>query len=407
MTLERTVSAKAARRPASQPRRAAFSLQPVTSLPRLAHGIAELADRALEPNPFLLPEFLEPAIRAFGPSRLKLATVSDRGELRFFAAVVDGVGLLAGPQLRVWTHPYAPLGVPLMQAGAAAQVGDAVLKYLHTSGRHLIALPDMPLAGAAAKALKAAAARRGFWTEAGRQLRPILHADSAEGLAAFERMASPKRRRELDRQLRKLSETGAVSFMSARSGSELQSAFAAFSALEAAGWKGARGTALKRRADAHVFARAAVERLAQDGRAAVDVLRVGERPVAALIRFEHGGLSIPWKIAYDEDFSSFSPGRQLICDETRRWLSDPAIKRVDPVCEQDNPLFAGLWRETEPYGTLLITDRRWGVGARAKALVIGLRAGAKSRVKSLVSGRPAGARPAARTRTAGPAATST
>ena len=90
------------------------------------------------------------------------------------------------------------------------------------------------------------------------------------------------------------------------------------------------------------------------------MLRVGEKPIAALIRLEHGGLSIPWKVAFDEDFAAFSPGKQLMCDETRRWLADPKVERVDPVCEEDNPLMAPLWPEREPYGTLIISSRKWG-----------------------------------------------
>ena len=58
----------------------------------------------------------------------------------------------------------------------------------------------------------------------------------------------------------------------------------------------------------------------------IDVLRVGEKPIAALIRLEQGGLSIPWKIAFDEDVRRLSlPGKQLMCDETRRWLADPTV----------------------------------------------------------------------------------
>ena len=49
-----------------QPRRGAFALEAADALPRLEQRIRGLAERALEPNPFFLPEFLEPAIRAFG-----------------------------------------------------------------------------------------------------------------------------------------------------------------------------------------------------------------------------------------------------------------------------------------------------------------------------------------------------
>ena len=63
--------------------------------------------------------------------------------------------------------------------------------------------------------------------------------------------------------------------------------------------------------------------MAQSGNATIDVLRVGEKPIAALIRLEQGGLSIPWKVAFDEEFAASSPGKQLMCDETRRWLATP------------------------------------------------------------------------------------
>jgi CelD/BcsL family acetyltransferase involved in cellulose biosynthesis len=135
--------------------------------------------------------------------------------------------------------------------------------------------------------------------------------------------------------------------------------------------------------------------LAQRGNASIDVMRVGDRPAAALIRLEHAGLSIPWKIAYDEAFAAFSPGRQLICDETRRWLADPTVRRVDPVCEEGNPLFAGLWRDSERYGTLLISSRRWGLRARLRAARIGVRSTAAKQARALIRGRK---RPARRVR---------
>ncbi len=381
--------------PRPQPRRGAFALEPASTLPRLRESIEDLAERALEPNPFFLPEFLEPAIRALGPKNLRLAVLSDRGELRFFAPVVaSGRRFVGAPRLGVWTHPYAPLGAPLIDSASAAQTADALIEQLRSSGRTLLALPDMPLEGPAASALRAAADRRGFWTEAGRQKRPILRPGELGG-DGFEQMTTQKRRRELDRQLRKLCDSGAVSLMMARSESDIEAAFGMFVALEESGWKGRRGTALKRRRAILDFARIAVGKLARDGNAGIDVMRVGERPVAALIRLEHRGLSIPWKIAYDESFSAFSPGRQLICDETRRWLADPHVERVDPVCEEGNPLFAGLWRDSERYGTLLLTPRRLGLRARFRAARINLRSAARRQAKALLRPRKRPAKPPA------------
>jgi len=369
-----------------QPRRGSFALEPVQALPRLAARIEALAERAVETNPFFLPAFLEPALRGLGRRGLKLAIFSDRSDLRFFAPVVStGAQIFGRPQLRVWTHPYAPLGTPLIDSGGTDQVAEALLEHIKSSGRSVLLIPDLPLEGKAAAALRRGAAGRGFSIEAGRQARPVLIPPLLGGLPGFDAMVNQKRRRELDRQLRRMSEKGAVSFMSARTPSDVEAAFGMFAALEAEGWKGRRGTALSRRRAVHDFARVAVLQMAAQGHAAIDVLRVGEQPVAALIRFDFGGLSVPWKITYHERFAAYSPGKQLMCDETRRWLMDSTVIRVDPVCEEDNPLMAALWSERESYGTMILSPSRVGVAARTKAASIGLRSAAKALAKRIVA----------------------
>jgi CelD/BcsL family acetyltransferase involved in cellulose biosynthesis len=369
-----------------QPRRGTFALEPVEALPRLSEGIRRLAARSLEANPFFLPEFLEPAIRGLGKKAVRLAVFSDRDDLHFFAPVVVGSGqVLGGRSFSVWAHPYAPLGAPLIDRESAPQVTDSLIAHMRTTGRGLFSIPHLPLKGPAAEALRAAARRSGFSMVAERQMRPILYPDMAAGIAEFDKMVNQKRRRELDRQMRRLCEVGAVSFMSAKTASEIENAFGMFIALEASGWKGRRGTALARKQSVLDFSRTAVAQLAQSGNAMIDVLRLGDRPIAALIRFDLGGLSIPWKVAFDEEYAAYSPGKQLMCDETRRWLADPTIERVDPVCEEDNPLMAPLWPDREPYGTLLISSGRWGVAARWRAGVTTAKAFGKANIKQLLA----------------------
>ena len=94
MVFEKAISIGPATR--AQTRRGTFALEPVEALPRLAGRIGALAERALETNPFFLPEFLEPAIQALGDKRLRLASFSDREDLRFFAPVVIGGGQILG-----------------------------------------------------------------------------------------------------------------------------------------------------------------------------------------------------------------------------------------------------------------------------------------------------------------------
>ncbi len=393
MVFQRAVSVGPAAR--TQARRGTFALEPVEALPRLADRVRRLAERSLETNPFFLPEFLEPAIQALGRSRLRLAIFSDRDDLHFFAPVSAGNGqIIGGRSFSVWSHAYAPLGTPLIDAETAPQVTDSLIAHMRTSGRTVMTIPYLPLNGPAANALRSAAARGGFSTAAERQMRPILYPDTSLGIAEFDAMVSHKRRRELDRQLRRLCNVGAVSFMSARTQTEIEMAFNMFTALEGSGWKGRRGTALVGKKGLHEFARRAVLQMAQKGFAAIDVMRLGDRPIAALIRLDHGGVSIPWKVAFDEEFAAFSPGKQLMCDETRRWLADPTIERVDPVCEEDNPMMQLLWRNREPYGTMLLSSSPWGLGARMRAGLYDLKSESKAQVKRLLRARRRRARAA-------------
>jgi hypothetical protein len=173
MMLQRGVSFGSATR--TQPRRGTFALEPVEALPRLAERIVRLAERALEPNPFLLPDFLEPAVAEFAKKALRLAIFSDRDDLHFFAPVVVKSGqILGGRKFSVWAHPYAPLGTPLIDRDLAPAVTDALIAHMRTTGRTLFSLPHLPLKGRAAEALRAAAGRNGFWTIAEREMRPIL-----------------------------------------------------------------------------------------------------------------------------------------------------------------------------------------------------------------------------------------
>jgi CelD/BcsL family acetyltransferase involved in cellulose biosynthesis len=361
-------------------RKAALALEPVAALSRLAERIHALSERALQPNPFLLPAFLGPAIEAMGPSSLRLATLTDRNDIRFFAPV-----LVRATRLTVWTSPYFPLGAPLIEAETCEQVVEALLEQMRVNGRRLLIMPNMPLLGPAAECIRSVAERTGSTLTAERQARPILRGGG--GVAAFDEMVPAKRRRDLERQLRKLGEAGGVSHVTATSPSEVDAAFGSFLALEAAGWKGRRGTAMQRRRATRRFATEAVAGLARKGAVRIDTLRVGEKPAAVLIRFEQSGLAIPWKIAYDESLSTLSPGKQLMADATRRWLADGVTTRVDPVCEEDNPTVGLLWRHREPYGTLMVAIARWSFEAHLRASLLDLRMKAKRRVKDFLARR--------------------
>jgi CelD/BcsL family acetyltransferase involved in cellulose biosynthesis len=365
LLLEKTTAPRQARRvPAS------LRLEPAAALPRHAAAIAELAARCRQPNPFFLPEFLGPAIAALGRGAVELALVADAdGRLIFFAPVSShGIEADLFAAVRIWSHAYAPLGVPLIDMARADEALAALFDGLGRAGRRLLVLPDVPLDAPEVAALRRHVAERGHCRLAAAiDRRPVLRADRSGGAQAFRAMVSRKKRKELARQLRRLSDVAPVSFATYRRAEEIATAMEAFLVVEAAGWKGRRGTAMAQHEALKRFATDAVAALARHGGAAVDAMFVGDRPAAALVRFQAGGLSIPWKIAYDEAFAAYSPGAQLMSHVSRAWLADPDVTRVDPVCTSDNRLLAQLWDEREPYATLMLATGPARLGPRLLA----------------------------------------
>jgi CelD/BcsL family acetyltransferase involved in cellulose biosynthesis len=122
---------------------------------------------------------------------------------------------------------------------------------------------------------------------------------------------SAKLRQNLRRRLRRLSESGAVSVRRVDGADGLSETFEAFLALEAAGWKGARGTAIARDPRLVGFYRAIVEGAAARGELALRALELDGRAVAVHLGLVHAGSYHLPKTAYDESLAAVSPGQLL------------------------------------------------------------------------------------------------
>jgi hypothetical protein len=125
-----------------------------------------------------------------------------------------------------------------------------------------------------------------------------------------------------------------------------------FLALEAAGWKGRAGTAVRGNEALETFMAGAVHALADEGKARLARLFVGTRPVAAFVTLTSGATAWCWKVAYDEEFAHASPGVQLLLDVTEELLGDPRIARADSCATEHHPMIDHVWRER-----LVVADR--------------------------------------------------
>ena len=324
-----------------------------------ADHLRALASRAVEPNVFYEPAFIAAAAPVFGPRAIAglVWCGSPRRLIGFFPVSVErrryGFTL---PVLVGFTHPYGPLGAPLIDRDWSEQAVAAWLDHIALDAElpKLLLTPYLPARSAAA--FEAVLVQRGGrCAEFGYHLRAMLRPDN--GRAGYLDVAMPrKKRKELRRQRKRLADAGALTSSTANGPPALTSALADFLSLEAGGWKGRAGTAARRRDDIRGFVEDAVTALAAEGKASIARLMLDGRAIAAIVTLRSGNTAWCWKIAYDEAYARYSPGVQVLLDVTQGLLDDPAIIRADSCATAQHPMIDHVWRER-----LVLSDRLMSV----------------------------------------------
>jgi hypothetical protein len=329
--------------------------RPLAELDAIADDWRALAGRALDPNVFYEPAFALAAAPALGHgvgAGLVWTRATPPLLLGFFPARIErrryGLPL---PVLGGWTHPYAPLGVPLVDRDCGEGVIAAWLEHI-SADPHLpkvMLLPFFPADGGVAHALDTVLVqRRGRSVSFAPHQRALL-APVGERAGYLDDAIGAKKRKELRRQRKRLGDMGQVTSSNVGDASAIAPALDDFFRLEADGWKGRAGTAARDHANIAGFMTAAVTALAGEGKASVARLAMDARAIAAMIVLRSGAVNETtawaWKIAYDERYARFSPGVQILLDVTQALLDDRTVVRADSCASADHPMIDHVWRE--------------------------------------------------------------
>jgi CelD/BcsL family acetyltransferase involved in cellulose biosynthesis len=196
--------------------------RPLTALADIVEPWRQLAAHAAEPNVFYEPGFALAAAPVLGrdvEAVLVWYAEAPRRLVGLFPFRVAtrryGVKL---PVLMGWTHPFAPLGTPLVGRDAAAAVVASFLDHVVADATlpNLILLPLLNESGPVAQALRAAVERSGGAHAAfGRHQRSLLQPDG-DATHYVEHAIGKKRHKEFQRLRRRLAEAGPVAFEVAR-----------------------------------------------------------------------------------------------------------------------------------------------------------------------------------------------
>jgi CelD/BcsL family acetyltransferase involved in cellulose biosynthesis len=313
-----------------------------------------LVAHAAEPNPFFEPWFLIPSLRQWGAGE----RVVD-GQVAVGAWYQDGrlSGLM--PTVRSsayyghtithakgWLHPNAFCGVPLIAAGHEDAFWRALLAHFDRMARralflHLPLLPaDGPVSAALVRVLTASGRAHYISAEESR----ALLAGDASAADFLEAAMSAKKRKELRRQHNRLAEEGALTFERIDGDEGLTAWAKEFLTLEAAGWKGAEGSALASAPDTAVFFTQALEGAAAAGRLERLALRLDGRAIAMLANLITAPGAYSFKTAFDEGYARFSPG-MLLQLENLALLERPDVQWADSCAVEGHPMIERLWRD--------------------------------------------------------------
>lgn len=349
-----------------------------------AHEIAELTAvpvgawsnlcaRTIEPNAFYSPEWALAVTRHVpGDENIKVLLAWDSSAKRKLIGFLPVTSTwralkLPLPVLVTW-HGYAPLSVPLLDKDCALEAAEGLLRAAKEAGAYAL-LFSMLTEGPAAAAFRAALAKEG------RGVR-VLHGDARALLdtkldaeASLYDALGPKKLKELRRQRNRLADEGEVRFSVSVSPQQTEAALEDFMKLEAAGWKGKRGTALGAQQGLSRFIKEAARKLAPQGKFEVATLTRGADVIASGLVVRDGERAYFFKIAYDERLAKCSPGVQLTLDLTKRFSADGTLASVDSTATADHPMINHIWKGRLSLSETLVPLRA-GYSARLFAFLI-------------------------------------
>lgn len=313
-----------------------------------------LGVHALEPNPFLMPQFVLPAARWLARCAPLLA-LFECGASRELVGVgcfsVERANPFAPvPHLRAFSTLHSFRTGMLVAPGAASAVAQALLAAMHDRKSvprgHAIALRAVGATDEGHVALRAAAGEAGGgWRELSRFARPVLRLPpGSDVLAAMPR----KMLKNLRRHRRRLHEAGPCSVRLVRAEPMLRDAAERHLMLEHCGWKGARGSSLLSSAAGAGFFREMVERFGAIGAAVFIELMSGDRVVGSSSNLVVGRTVSAFKVGWHVDFARHSPGRltelALLESIPTAW---PHVDKFDSNSKQDSFL-AQMLPHAEP-----------------------------------------------------------
>lgn len=341
-----------------------LALDPRTLEKRTIDAWRALETRALEPNAYLSPDFVLPALahldREAGIIALFVEALQPSDEKPhivgvLLAQVSPGVLAFPLPHLRAYRSRHSYLSGTLLDKDYATSAMSALLEYIasQSSRWHGLEFEWLWGDGESYDVLRDACER--------------LNLPTHERHGFSRAVLFPQRDREqieeavkaelhaLRRKVRRLREQGEVRWTLAPPGSISQAA-EKFMDLEHLGWKGDGGSSLRSSPGGESFFREMSANFAANGRALFAELLLNDRVIASTSNFSSSGSGFAFKIGWEPEFAKSSPG----------MLAELELMRA--LARGDDSLPLGFWDSGTNEGSYI--DRLWSSRRRVVTLSI-------------------------------------
>lgn len=284
-------------------------------LESLADEWDELAEQT-GASPFRRPGWIGAWWRAFGKGELEILSIRRQGRLVALLPLCRRLGALSST-----TNWHTPdFGAVVEDAPALRALAEA----LFATRQRSVSIAFVDGAGPTLLECREAAGQSGSRVLTRTLERsPFVRVDC--DWQAYERGLSRNLRGDVRRRIRRLDELGSVS-TEIVDGSERPNDYLAEGfRVEAAGWKGVRGTAIASRPDTEQFYREVAHWAASRGWLRLVFLRLDGRAIAFHYCIEHEGVHYFIKGGHDSAYDSFSPGKVLTYQMLSRAFSDKLV----------------------------------------------------------------------------------
>ncbi len=156
---------------------------------------------------------------------------------------------------------------------------------------------------------------------------------------------------------RRFAEQGTLDYHQVETIDEVDSFIDDFLRLEASGWKGRPGGgAFALEQSNAAYLRNIIRNGFLEGRVQLLTLSFNGKVVAMKLNLMGGGGGFTFKIAFDEEYSKFSPGLLLELENIRRAFDDPRIQWLDSCALARHPMANRIWKERRMIRQTLISD---------------------------------------------------